>query len=121
MLPFLPTVVVVVAILWLTLAPHPVPDNDLSLFDGVDKVVHFMMFGGLSAVACFDIMRATRRLTVSVTLAVALLSSVFGAIIELLQEAMELGRSGDSFDFIADAAGAFICAFAARYLLSRFF
>lgn len=39
--------IVVIAILWLTLAPHPLPESDVPLFEHADKVVHALMFGGL--------------------------------------------------------------------------
>lgn len=121
MFPFLPTVVVTVAILWLTLAPHPLPDNDLPLFEGADKVVHFLMFGGLAAALCFDVRRSTGRLSVMATWLIALAVSLFGGVIEMLQNSMEMGRSGDYIDFTADALGAYLCAFVCRMLLRRFF
>ncbi len=48
------TAVVVLAILWLTLAPKPLPDSDVHWFEGADKVVHGCMFGGLFFVMGLD-------------------------------------------------------------------
>lgn len=52
--PWLLTTLTVLAILWLTLAPHPLPDNDIPTFEGIDKVVHACMFGGLYFMICLD-------------------------------------------------------------------
>lgn len=119
--PFLPTALVVCAILWLTLAPHPLPDSDIPLFPGIDKVVHALMFGGLAAVGCFDLWRCQgARLSVYSMILVAGVSALFGGVIEWLQMAMEMGRSAELADFAADVAGAAVCAPLARFLLLKF-
>ena len=42
---YLPTLIVLCAILYLSLAPAPIPDADkLHLFKGADKVVHFCLY-----------------------------------------------------------------------------
>lgn len=119
--PFLPTAIVVLAILWLTLVPHPLPEADIPLFEDADKAVHAIMFGGLAAVACYDCRRAfPGRLGIGRALVIALVAGAFGGVIELLQMAMNAGRSAETFDFVADAAGAFPCAVAAWWVLRRF-
>lgn len=123
--------VAVAAVLWLTLAPKPLPDNDLGLIPGLDKIVHACMFGGLFLVMCADV--AARRgrgasrgcgddknnAAVSAgaeTAAVVagIVSVAFGAVIELTQDAMGLGRGGDLWDFLADAVGVAAAAFILR-------
>lgn len=109
----LPTVIVTAAILWLTLAPHPLPDNDMPMIPGLDKVVHACMFGGLYFIAALDLaIGRTRRkkavfplLKRTTALCLALSVAAFGGIIELAQGAMGLGRGCDPADFVADAAG----------------
>lgn len=51
------TIVVSLAILYLTLVPHPLPDDTPQLFPGADKVVHALMFGGLTFVILLDTQR----------------------------------------------------------------
>jgi len=119
--PFLPTGIVVLAILWLTLVPHPLPESDIPLFEGADKVVHAIMFGGLAAVACYDCRRIfSGRFGIGPALVVALVSGAFGGVIELLQMVMDAGRSAEALDFVADVTGAFLCAVAAWWVLRRF-
>ncbi len=110
------TVVVSLAILYLTLVPRPLPDVDLPLFPGVDKLVHAIMFGGLAGAVVLDWSRWRGRVSLSVgCLVVAALVSTFaGGIIELLQLMMALGRGCELWDFVADGAGAFLGAWVAR-------
>lgn len=125
LLPGLLTTVVVLAILWLTLAPQPLPETDIPLFPGADKLVHAIMFGGLAGVLCLDrdLWRARKlRRTgvlpepstlipprnVLIIICIILVSAIFGGVIEMLQEGMHAGRTGDAWDFVADAAGAVI-------------
>lgn len=106
---FTATAVVLLAILYLTLAPHPLPDTDMPLFPHADKAVHAAMFFGLAFVALADLrLCRRRRLEAGVCIAVAVASAALGGGIELLQHAMGMGRGADWFDFAADAIGAFI-------------
>lgn len=105
--PFVPTALVVVAILYLSLAPDPLPDQEkLFLFPGADKVVHFIMYWGLSITFCFDFYRKSYAKSEQLAMRAAFIASVImGGVIEILQANMALGRSGDIVDFIADTAG----------------
>lgn len=102
------TAIVTVMILYLTLLPQPLGEEDFQLFDGADKVVHFIMFGGLTGTFIFDRWRMHRPLSLRGALITALCSALFGAVIEWLQSAMQLGRTGnDLYDAIANTLGAF--------------
>ena len=103
-----PWVLVLIAILYLTLAPQPLGDEELQLFPGADKVVHFIMFGALTGSFIYDRWRFDRQLTLHAALVVALCSAVTGGIVEWLQAAMNLGREGnDMLDALANLLGAF--------------
>ncbi|MDE5750414.1 MAG: DUF2238 domain-containing protein [Duncaniella sp.] len=105
--PYQPTAVVVALIVFLTLVPKPVSD-DIPMFEGADKVVHFIMFGALTGVVCFDRWRTGRPLGMRGALVVALCSALAGVGIEWLQGIMGLGRGGnDPWDALADMLGAF--------------
>ena len=58
--------------------------DDIPLFPGVDKVVHFCMYGGMSGMLC---------------------PIVMSGIIEILQEYCTTYRGGDWFDFLANTCG----------------
>lgn len=110
------TLIVVVAILWLTLARSPFGDTPMPHIPGLDKVVHACMFGGLTFVGELDCSRwriKRRNLRGDAALVgwhlaavIALASIAFGGAIELLQGAMHMGRGADWLDWLADAVGA---------------
>lgn len=100
--------VVLIAVLYLTLLPQPLGEEEIFLFEGADKVVHFIMFGGLTGTFIFDRFRIGRALTMRSALICALLSALLGATVEYLQWAMQLGRAGnDIYDALANTLGAF--------------
>ena len=97
-------------ILWLTLVPHPVGKVDLPLFPGADKVAHAVMFGFLTLVILTELMKYKGWMSLSLPLIglVSLLCAVFGIVVEVVQEAMGLGRTFETLDILADSAGAVI-------------
>ena len=110
-----PTAIVVAVIIYATLFPHPVGADELPVIPGIDKLIHAIMFGGLTGALIFDYARSHDRTLPSRGIAAlfALASTLAGGGIELLQDAMQLGRGADIYDFIADAAGAFAAFFIA--------
>ncbi len=104
-----PTLAVIVLILYLTLLPQPFGEEEIPLFPGADKIAHFMMFGGLTGTFIFDRWRWDRPLNMRGALMTALCCAAFGALVEWLQSAMQLGRTGnDIYDALANTAGAFM-------------
>lgn len=121
------TVVVAVAIALLALMPVPKGGQQLPLFEGADKLVHAVMFGALAVAMLWDLARNKHTIAIAkVCIALVFIAVVlYGGVIELLQTAMDEGRSGDVWDWVADAAGAVsgivMCiVFTRRPLLSRF-
>ncbi len=86
----LASVVVIAAVLYLTLYPDPLPDNDVQLFPGADKVIHALMMFGVSGCVAYDFLRS-RAYRAKITLPKGLLASLlamtilFGGVIQLLQ------------------------------------
>lgn len=102
--------ITIVAILYLTLMPNPLPAEDLPEFDGADKLCHALMFGFLTFIIIFDRRLMRGRWPRSGTAAViALIATLFGGVIEILQGGMDIGRSADVFDFLFDGIGAGVC------------
>lgn len=120
------TAMVTAAILWLTLAPHPLPADTVPMIPGMDKVVHACMFGSLYLAIAFDALRwrevKKREVRPYVGKSGAVLYSVvaiaFGGTIELVQGAMEMGRGCDVWDFVADAVGVVAAVLLAPVVLS---
>ena len=60
---FLTSAVVTAGVLYLTLAPRPFGSVRIPLFEGADKVVHFMMFFAMAFAYHFDFRVARSRST----------------------------------------------------------
>lgn len=108
--PFTLTIIVTAAVLYLTLVPKPLPDNDIEWFEGADKVVHAIMMLAVTGCLGIDYLRryGKRELQAPALLITVfvLATGVFGGIIEVIQGWMGLGRGEDIMDFIADCVGA---------------
>ncbi|MDE7154371.1 MAG: VanZ family protein [Muribaculaceae bacterium] len=111
---------VTLGILYLTLVPRPLPPMRLPLFPHFDKVAHALMFGLMVLAMLFDYSRKGGTSIYRFAIISVMVSVAFGALIEILQSNMGLGRSGDWYDLLADAGGALIfSAFAP--LMGRWF
>ncbi len=120
--PFLLTVVGFLAILWLTLAPHPLGEEELPLFPGADKIAHLVMFGGFTLLMLVDLWRRRRfsRLSTANIWLAGTLSAILGCVVEVAQWKMNLGRSFEWADIIADSLGAFGCSLLWMWLAPKF-
>ena len=104
---FLTSAVVTAGVLYLTLAPRPFGSVRIPLFEGADKVVHFMMFFAMAFAYHFDFRRGKKPVDEARLMGWIFVSlSAFGGLIELAQWKMRMGRSGDWYDLRADIAGA---------------
>lgn len=103
--PWIYTIITTVLIYYLTLTPHPLPQSDVSLFEGADLVVHAIMFGTLFGALAFDYYRSCHRLSLKVECVMACVSVAAGGLVEILQGHFLATRSGDIYDFVADITG----------------
>lgn len=104
---FLTSAVVTAGVLYLTLAPRPFGSVRIPLFEGADKVVHFMMFLAMAFAYHFDFRRGKKPVDEARLMGWIFVSlSAFGGLIELAQWKMRMGRGGDWYDLLADIAGA---------------
>ncbi len=121
------TAIVTAAILWLTLAPEPLPDDSLPLIPGIDKIGHACMFAGLTLAIFFDLgLRQYKRgqsaaYTHLRYVEVAAIVIIFGLLTEFLQEAIGAGRDGDILDWCADLAGTLLALAIVPRCLTRLF
>ena len=121
--PYIPTLLVYVIICYLSLDADPFHDSKrLFVFPGSDKVVHFIMYCGLTATFCFDYYRHRVVRSGSWLLPVALVVAIAtGGVLELLQTHMGIGRTGEYVDFIANSLGAVVGLVAGRKIFARLF
>lgn len=119
--PYTYSIIVVLAVLYLTLFPEPLPDNDIQLFPYADKVIHAIMMMGVVLALSFDYIRREQQLKLSLSILITffIVTSLFGGIIELLQDYMNLGRSKDILDFIFNIIGAIIGVIISKFWLRK--
>ena len=100
-------------------------ENTIPLFPGADKLIHAIMMGGLAAAAMFDYKRTvvTRgvRLPIRVIGTIAVATAIFSIIDEIVQGEMDLGRTCDFYDILADWGGITIAALMAPPVINRIF
>lgn len=104
------TAIGLLVILWMTLAPHPLGEEELPLFPGADKIAHAVMFGGFSLLILLDETRrnAWKPISRAKIWGAFATSALLGLIVEICQLVMELGRSFEWLDFVADSTGALL-------------
>ena len=113
-----PSVILLLVVLYLTLTPMPLPPFK-PIFSRTDLIVHFIMFGTLSAVFAYDTRRKTNRPLSAMTAVVIIVSVIaLGGIIELLQGTTLINRSCDLYDFIVNSIGATTIG-TASYFINR--
>jgi len=102
-------IAVSVAILFLLLIPTKSFIQDSPIFE-FDKVVHLVIFAGLTAVSFQGLNRwfEQEQLTLNPVRVATLYAMGFGVLIEFLQDWLPTGRSFEFFDIVADATGALI-------------
>lgn len=116
--PYLPSVIVLMLLFYLTLVPQPLPPIE-EPFLNFDKLVHVVMMAGVYLTFAFDYTRRERqhRLPLSVILLLLVIVVLLGGFIELAQGTELIHRGCDLWDFIADAVGAILASLVARRLM----
>jgi len=85
------------------LPPNDFPD--IPLFPGADKIVHTCLYLGLVWLACWSMHAEIKHIWYYL---IILFAICWGAIMELFQLLMHMGRSFDLYDIIVNSVGAFV-------------
>lgn len=98
----------VAIILYLSLVKDPVPQPEILLFNGADKVAHVLMYLGATLVFILDYAkyRLPHHSRLNKELAITAGASMLGLLMEIAQLLMSNGRSYEISDWYADTAGA---------------
>lgn len=96
-----------VLILALTLSPaSDLPEATWITIYNVDKVIHAVLFGVLYFLLMRGLMKQhTHEFYSRVVLWIVISVILYGAVIEILQSVLPIGRSGGLADWLADCAG----------------
>lgn len=99
---------VVMFILYLSFAP-PSSFKKIPSFENEDKIIHFLMYAGLTVVMIYDFRKHTKNnaSTFIFVVACVFFPSFFGGLIEILQPTLFAPRTGSIGDFYADILGVF--------------
>lgn len=86
---------------------NDIPEVEFEFFIPMDKVVHFIMYLGLSgATALYYVYDKKGHINVPLMiLGAVILPIIYGGVIEVIQGKYFPPRSGDWFDFLADSLG----------------
>ena len=91
----------------LTLSPDDnIPDSNWFSFEGLDKIVHALLFAILTYLLIQSLLPKL-RLVQSIAFGVTI-SAIFGVLIEYLQENYATGRHFEWHDITADIIGCFL-------------
>ncbi|MCF8277135.1 MAG: VanZ family protein [Flavobacteriales bacterium] len=100
---------IVLAVLWtafiiygLTAAPSEHPRFPWLALEGMDKLIHVLLFAVEASLVALALSNENANRTVILAL---LWCSILGGSLELLQHYFVEGRSGDVFDLLADMIG----------------
>ncbi len=118
---YLPAMGWIVLILFLcTLPGSQIPK--ISFLDKlhVDKVVHFILFGGTVILLAYGSFKQNGGLSALGLLSIVLVVSLYGLAIEFIQKYLVMNRSFDMMDVLADATGAAVGALIFRWIGRRF-
>ena len=91
-------------IAFLSLLP-PQDFPDIPLFPGADKIVHTCMYLGLTWLACWSMHAEIKHIWYYL---IMLFSISWGAVMELFQFMMHMGRSFDLYDIAGNSVGTLI-------------
>jgi glycopeptide antibiotics resistance protein len=97
------TIIWSLVILWLSLYPFEVDAHGIKLFSNADKIIHLCMHGVMSFLLAWNIQ--PEKWTSKKALVLIFATILYGIVIEVTQELMNLGRSFDYFDIMANSLG----------------
>lgn len=122
-----PPAIVAIIIFYLSclLPSKDIPDIGFDFFIPADKIVHFLMYFGLSLVASFNYIydKNGNIIILKLIIFAICIPILYGGVIEIIQDNYFQGRSGDWYDFLADTLGAIasipFSLWFRRFLLNR--
>ena len=104
---FWKSLIITAGILYLSFAP-PSTFNGIPTFENEDKLVHLLMYAGLTCTLIFDFWKYYKSITYK-TLSFILICLVFpiilGGAIEIIQPTYFAPRTADWFDWFSDILG----------------
>ena len=102
----------ILALLWIFYLSFSPPSTfkKVPTFENEDKIIHFLMYYGLTIVLIYDFRNHIKNNTNTFTfvLSCVLFPSIIGGLIEVMQPTFFAPRTGSIGDFYADVLGVFL-------------
>lgn len=121
-----PAIVAIIIFYLCCLIPtRDIPEVGFDFFIPTDKIVHFLMYFGLALVASINYIydKEGNIIILKLILFAVFIPILYGGLIEVIQNEYFPERSGDWYDFLADALGALaslpLSLWFRRFLLNR--
>ena len=113
------SLIIILVIIYLSFFKPPTIER-IPLFPGIDKVVHFCMYGGLSGILWLEFLWNHR--TGGMVMRHAWIGAVtcpiaMSGLVEILQAYCTVNRSGDWLDFVANCCGVLAATLFAWFVL----
>ena len=118
---FWKSILIISIILYLSFAP-PSTFNGVPTFENEDKLVHLLMYGGLTGILIFDFRRYAKKnaMTIVAFIIICLLFPVFlGGAVEILQPMYFAPRTAEWADWFSDIAGMLIGWTGVRFITPK--
>lgn len=112
---------VVCVILYATWLPGELEPSSLPKIPHIDKLIHAIMFGGLTGALLFDRRRSGRKNTLYGIFKFAAWVVAFAAFDEWMQDQLPIGRSSDVWDFRSDLIGILVAILIAPSVINAIF
>lgn len=94
----------------------------MSFFAHMDKLVHFIMYAGLSTVIWFEFFRSHETTkSIKAFVAMFLIPALFSGLMEYLQSRLTTYRAGDAMDLLFNVLGIIFANIVCMTLLSYLF
>ena len=117
------SIIIISIILYLSFAP-PSTFKEVPSFENEDKLVHLLMYGGLTCILIFDFRQFVKSYRIprfSFVLICIILPVLLGGAVEILQPMYFAPRTADWIDWFSDIAGVLMGWFAMSFILPKLF
>jgi VanZ family protein len=115
---FWKSLIITAGILYLSFAP-PSTFKGIPTFENEDKLVHLLMYAGLTCTLIFDYWKSSKSITFT-TLSFILICVAFpiilGGVVEIIQPMYFAPRTADWFDWFSDIAGVLLGLMCMQFL-----
>ena len=98
------------------------PKTNLQEVTNIDKIAHFLMYGGLCVVLWYENLKVHKKIKWKHIVIGAIIAPIaMSGTIEIMQAYLTNNRSGEWSDFIANVAGVFFATIFGYYIIKPFF